>query len=111
MADEFREEAFRGGFRVALLHRGPAAGDERRLQEIVERQQPGTQPVVNVVIVIGDIVGDRRDLRFEARPEAEIERKLRVGLRQRPARRSDRAIMLGEPFQRLPAEIQSVEPG
>ena len=33
----------------------------------LEREQPGAQPVVDVVGVIGDVVGERRRLRFEAR--------------------------------------------
>ena len=38
-------------------------------------EDAGAQAVVDVVIVIGDIVGDRRDLRLEARPAAELERR------------------------------------
>ena len=39
---------------------------ERLLFEVCERQQPGAQAVLQIVAVVGDVVGDRRGLRFEA---------------------------------------------
>ncbi len=36
------------------------------LGEIVEPEQPGAQPVVDVVGVVGDVVGDGGDLRLGA---------------------------------------------
>jgi hypothetical protein len=44
----------------------PAAPPEARPLD-----QPGAKPVVHVVIVVGDIVGDGRDLRLERRPAVE----------------------------------------
>ena len=61
------------------------------------------------MIVVGDVVGDRRDLRLEARPAAELEREFGIGLGQRPGRLRDRAVMLGQALQRLPAEVEPVE--
>ena len=58
------------------------------------------------MIVVGDVVGERGDLRLEAGPGAERQIHLGIGLGQRPGRRGDRAIMLGEAFQRLPAEVE-----
>ena len=58
-----------------------ARGSRRRISptsgtlgEIVEREQLGAQAVVDVVGVIGDVVGDGRDLRLGAgvAPELEI---------------------------------------
>ena len=41
--------------------------DERHIGEIGDREQSGAQPVVDVVVVVGDIVGERGDLRLGAR--------------------------------------------
>ena len=59
------------------------------------------------MIVIGDVVGDRSDLRFQARPAVERERPFRVGLGERPGGLRDRPVMLGQPLQHLPAQIES----
>ena len=72
---------------IARPHLGPAARDQRHVEQFLEREQPGAQPVVDVVIVVGDVVGDRRDLRLQARPARQIEREFRIGLGQRPGRR------------------------
>ncbi len=64
------------------------SGDVR---EIVEREQLGAQAVVDVVGVIGDVVGDRGDLRLGAgeAPQLEV-------LRSRHSRR----IACGTPRSR-----------
>ncbi len=61
------------------------------------------------MIVVGDIVGDRRDLRLEAGPGAKLEVTFGIGFGQRPGRIGDRAIMLGETFERFPAQVEAVE--
>ena len=38
--------------------------DQRHLREIGDGEQAGAQPVVDVVIVVGDVVGERGDLRL-----------------------------------------------
>ena len=48
-------------------------GGQRHHLEIVDPKQPGAQAVVDVMGVIGDIVGDRRDLRFERRKAPELQ--------------------------------------
>ena len=50
---------------------GPASGTST---EIVERDEPGAQAVVEVVGVVGDVVGERRHLRLRRRPSCELER-------------------------------------
>ena len=52
---------------ILLAHLAQQAADHRHLREVGEREQLGAQPVVEVVRVIGDVVGDRRDLRLGAR--------------------------------------------
>ena len=96
---------------MARLDRRPVALDERQFEQRVHVENARPQAVVDVVIVIGNVVGDRRDLRLEARPAAQLERKAAVGLGHRPGRRCNRAIMLGEAFQRLPAQVEPVEIG
>ena len=43
---------------------GEYRADQRHIGEIGDREQPGAQPVVDVVVVVGDVVGERRDLRL-----------------------------------------------
>ena len=53
---------------MAVLDLGDhAAMKGNRGAEVVEREKPRPQPVVDVVRVIGDVVGERRRLRLEAR--------------------------------------------
>ena len=53
--------------RAALPDHGQKnVAHERDLREIVEREQVGAQAVVDVVGVVGDVVGDRGDLRLGA---------------------------------------------
>ena len=59
--------------------------------------------------VIGDIVGNRRDLRLQARPAIQVQLEAGISLGQRPARLRDRSIMLGQSLERFPAKIQSIE--
>ena len=48
-------------------------GRQRLLLQIGEADQPGAEAVLEVVAVVGDIVGDRRCLRFEAGMEVKLQ--------------------------------------
>ena len=47
--------------------------DQRHRLEVVEREQAGAQAVVDVMGVIGDVVGDGRDLRLERGKAPELQ--------------------------------------
>src|SRR6266481_5154925 len=94
---------------MTLADRRPQPADRWQLDQLVDVEQAGAESVVDVVIVIGDVVGDRRDLRFAAGPRAEGEVPLRIGLGHRPGRRGNWAIVLGKTLQRRPSEVQAVE--
>ena len=49
-------------------------------------EQPGAEPVVDVVIVIGDVVGDAATCASSDGQLAELEIELGIGLGQRPGR-------------------------
>ena len=57
--------------RLELRKGGANVGDDRARQRdggnVVEVEQAGAQAVVDVVGVVGDVVGNRRDLRLGAR--------------------------------------------
>ena len=111
--------------RAALPDHGQKdVAHERDLREIVEREQVGAQPVVDVVGVVGDVVGDRGDLRlgageapqFEVLQAAIVEDRLRhAALAVAPDRLAvavgQRTVVLDQPFERLPGEIETVEGG
>ena len=94
---------------MALADRVPQALDQRQRQKFVQVEQPGAQAIVDVVIVVRNIVRDGGDLRLETGPAAELEIQRRIGFLHRPCRRSDRPVVLGQPLECFPAEIESVE--
>ena len=98
----------RGGWK-APLHRAPAVRHEIQLQQIVKFQEPRAQAIVDVVVVIGDVIRQRRHLRFKAGPVAQLQRKRGVQFGQRPVRLHDRAVVLGQPLQQFPRQVQPVE--
>ena len=53
---------------IRLQHGRSVAFEDRDLAELLELEQAGAQPVVDVVVVVGDLVGEVGDLRFERRP-------------------------------------------
>ena len=83
--------------------------DQRHAQQGVDVEQAGAKAVVDVVVVVGDVVGDRRHLRLQPRPAAKLEVEAGIGLGQRPAGLRHRPVVLGQPFQRFPAQIEAVE--
>src|SRR5216684_8380979 len=49
---------------IARADLGEHRTDERHLGEIGDGEEAGAQPVVDVMVVVGDVVGERGDLRF-----------------------------------------------
>ena len=96
---------------------GQQPAGETDAGDVLQFEQTGAQPVVDVVSVIGDVVGDRRRLRLGAGEERQLQRKQRVEfedigidppLSLRPRRRP---IVFDQPLQGLPGEIQTVIAG
>ncbi len=95
---------------------------QRNGGDVIERKQFGAQPVVDVVGVVGDVVGDRGDLRLDAgeAPELKILQPLIIQDRRRHAvlaiaaeRRAvavgQRTVVLDQAFERFPGQVQPVE--
>ena len=110
------------GFRRADISQNVA--DQRHLGEVVEGEKLGAQAVVDVVGVIGDVVGDGGDLGLGAgkAPELEIlglaiepdavrQAMLAIAAHRIAAAVGQRPVVLDEAFERLPGEIQPVESG
>ena len=109
---------------IAGIDLAQNVADHRYAGDVVEREQIGAQAVVDIVGVIGDVVGNGRGLRLGAgkRPQFQI-LDARIGRdRRRHAMRGiaadgsagtvgERAVVLGEAFQRLPGEVEPVELG
>ena len=49
------------------------AGDQRDVGEFIEGKKPGAQPVIDIMGVIGDVVGDGGDLSFGAGEAPELQ--------------------------------------
>ena len=99
-------------------------GDERNGADRGEIEQAGAQAVVDVVRVIGDVVGDRRRLRLETGVLAETEalqaivgedrggNAPRAPAFERPSFGVDqRAVVLDQSLERLLGQIEAVEIG
>ena len=74
---DFVHAARRLEARIARLDLAHDIADQRHAGDIVEREQIGAQAVVDVMGVVGDVVGERGALRFRARlrPQFEIVRR------------------------------------
>ena len=95
--------------RPARRDRCPACRRERHSGgHRLDAEQPGADAIIQIVIVIGDIIGERRHLRLQPGMAGQIERPGSIGFGQRPGRQEDRAIMLGKAFQRLPAQVEAI---
>ena len=82
-------------------------GEERLREDRVQGDDACRQSVVQIVAFIGDIVRERGHLRFERRPTGEIERPFGIGCRSAQPGPGDRTVVLRQPFQRLPTEVQA----
>ena len=58
---------------IAAAHFRQDGAGKRHLFQHIQREQAGAQPVVDVMGVVGDVVGNRRALRLEAGEAVELE--------------------------------------
>jgi hypothetical protein len=106
-ADDFVNEATVLELRIAAAHGLVLRVEQRLLAQLVERQQPGAVAVVNVVVVVGDRIGDVGYLRLEARLPALQEALANVPELTRVALRA----VLEDAFARLEHEVETREIG
>ena len=91
--------------RIFLAHLRQVAGENPDLAQLFQRDQSGAQAVVDIVVVVGDLVRQIGDLRFERRlllaekTLADHAELLGIGKR----------AVLENAFARLEREIQAVE--
>ncbi len=90
---------------MALLDPTHVLREERQLLELLERDQPRAQSIVDVVVVVRDLVGEVRELRLEARLAALEEAFADVA---ELARVLERAV-LQDSLARLEGEVQPAE--
>ncbi len=118
----FIDEGRVGQIAVASADRSKRAGRHRRLLQFLYGDVAGPVAIIDIVVVVGDIVGDGGDLTFERceSVEAQIlerdvgadgERQAGFGIaRERRAVLIDeRSVVLDDAFQRLPGEVHSPE--
>src|SRR3546814_17906891 len=96
---------------IARLHAVPAFPHERHFQKLFKVQQAGANAVLYVVIIIGYIVRNGGDLRFQRGPAMKVKREMNNGLLQGPPRLFAGAVRLGETLQRLPLSNQPLPTG
>ena len=109
---------------IVLGDRTDDLGGERHHLEIVDRKQAGAQAIVDIVRIIGDVVGDRGDLGLQRgkAPQFEVvepdvvgdsDRHAAIAIPpdRRPAPVGQRAVVLDDAFQRFPGQVEPVEFG
>ena len=91
-------------FPVHLAHHGV---DEGNLAERLGGQKAGAQPIIDIVGVIGDVVGEGGDLRLEAGLRGKVEvAEIGIGAEGRAGAR--RPVVFHEPFKAFVREVQPV---
>lgn len=94
------------------LRLGEGLADHRQGGEVLEREEPGAQPVIEVMGVIGDIVGQRRHLRLGRGLARKIEIEGEIEAQDLGRmRRMAGAVVLDQPLERLRGEVEPVEGG
>ena len=96
---------------------GQRLAHHRQVRDLVEGEEARAQPVLQVVVVVGDVVGECGDLRLQrgALVQLQIHGRgvLADGEGQRVEPRAGRAqqrpVVLHQPLQRLPCQVQPVE--
>src|SRR3546814_10713161 len=81
---------------IARLHAVPAFPHERHFQKLFKVQQAGANAVIYVVIIIGYIVRNGGDLRFQRGPAMKVKREKTIGLLHGPPRMFDGDVMIGD---------------
>ena len=110
--------------RMPARNLGQDVGEEGHDRQVFEREEAGAQAVVNVMRVVGDVVGDGCGLRLGAGMAGEIEILLALIIQdgagnatlavfsdRRAVRQDQRPVVLDQALQRFPRQVQSVEAG
>ena len=90
-----------------MAHFAQLCGNQRHGFELFQRDQTGTQAVIHIVIVVGDLVGQIGDLRFQRGAAIVQEALAQLAQLGGVLRRA----MLEDAFARFEAQVQSVECG
>ena len=83
------------------------------IAEIDDVEQLGAQPIVDIMGIVCNVVGERRYLRLGGRLGGQIDpvpaRQVGDDFGDRPA--GQRTVVLDEPLDRLPSQVETIESG
>ena len=89
---------------------GETSLQQRQFGNFIGGKQLGTQPVMQVMVVIGDIIRQRRNLRFTAGISVYLKIMHRIVIGQRIGDVTAHwAIVFGNPFECFPRQIKPIE--
>ncbi len=102
--------------RPLALHGVEDRADQRHIHQLVQGEQAGGDAVVDVVIVVGDVIGQGRDLGLGRGPGVQTQAIVVVVPLDRLPRRlaqlvGHRTVVLDDPLQRFPGQVQAQEIG
>src|SRR5262245_30260693 len=116
-ANGFVEEPRAVDAGIGFAHIGERARRDRHFGKLGEGEEAGSVAVVDVVIVVGDVIGERRSLRLdrgegcklEVLPCAVFADRLGHGAAFKRMLTRQRTVVLDQAFERLPGEVEAVE--
>ena len=102
--------------RIVLAHASQHGADQRHVHQVGQGEQPRLHAIVDVVVVVGDVIGQGGHLRFGRGPGVQAQRVLGVIVRHPLPRRprqfvGHRPVVLDHPLQGLPGQVQADEGG
>ena len=97
---------------IERIHLGKGGAGDGQLHQVVFGEQARAQAIMQVVVRIGDVIGNRRHLGFGAGIAVQLQVPFGIGLGQGIGQRGGhRAVVLGNAFQAFPGQVQPVEFG
>ena len=85
--------------------------DDRQMPQVIVCEQPGSQPVIQIMRMIRHVVGHRRHLRLGAGMGMQIEFMPVIVIGDVRRRIAQGAVVFGQPLQRFPGQVQPVPAG
>ena len=110
-ADHLRRQALRDRIRRSGTGGGQSLTNHRQGTDLIQGEQARAQPIIQIMVVIGDIIRDGSDLRLGRGIARQIQRMARIIFGDIGRWPAQGAIMLGQAFQRFPSQVQTIKPG
>ena len=97
---------------VGSIHVRQTWTRNRQVVQILKREKTSAQSVIQIVMIVSNVIGQRRHLRLHTRVGVEFQIMQGDVFGQRIGHRfRDRAIVLGNALQTFPGQVQTIKHG